>query len=477
MNFIKVYTLLVASVLWNDVYSQTAAKQYSGAELNQDFNYLVNSILTVHPDPFTVISEKKFHKQASDIQSQLNHPLSLKEYYRLIAPFVASLHDGHTRLSFPGKKLLVPTDYLFPFIVKSSIQEPYLKVTENVDDAYTPIPVGAEIISINSVSARQIIQKFIDNTSGETDPYRLKMGADFSMFGILLNAYYPFDSGYYEVQYKSEGQILSKKIKAVTVTQLMEIIQRKKNKPDESTSAPVDISQDYSLVLHPEIKTAVLEFKYMDGPEKFQQFLKDSFVKIRDENIQNLIIDIRENGGGNSSLGDNLLSYISAIPFSQYTKTLIKYSQLQKDVYEKKCEAENINCSTYIYIKTKNNGTQETILPDHLISPNSPQDQFNGKVYLLTSIRTFSSAMNFAQTFKYYKIGTIIGEETGGRIVSFGDYIPTELPHTKIPLSISTKKFYTAGATDKDIHGVIPDIKTPSDQALSYVVEKIKNGK
>jgi len=49
--------------------------------------------------------------------------------------------------------------------------------------------------------------------------------------------------------------------------------------------------------------------------------------------------------------------------------------------------------------------------------------------------------MNFAQCFKNYSLGTIIGEETGGWIVSYGDKILTQLPISEITLSISQKKF------------------------------------
>lgn len=79
--------------------------------------------------------------------------------------------------------------------------------------------------------------------------------------------------------------------------------------------------------------------------------------------------------------------------------------------------------------------------------------------------------MNFAQAFKHYKTGKIIGEETGGWIVSYGDKITMSLPISKLPLSISTKKFYTVGATDNDKHGVKPDIQINKEEALDYALK------
>ena len=92
---------------------------------------------------------------------------------------------------------------------------------------------------------------------------------------------------------------------------------------------------------------------------------------------------------------------------------------------------------------------------------------------ILTSLRTFSSASNFAQCFKNYKMGTIIGEKTGGWIVCYGDKVRTKLPITEMPLSISTKKFYTIGSADNDLHGIIPDIEIAAEKALEYTLTKI----
>ena len=44
--------------------------------------------------------------------------------------------------------------------------------------------------------------------------------------------------------------------------------------------------------------------------------------------IENLIIDIRDNGGGTSMAGDTLLSYIAKTPFMQYEKVWTKVTPI-----------------------------------------------------------------------------------------------------------------------------------------------------
>lgn len=465
---LKIIFTIATSVLFLNANAQNNLNYIKKENLNKDFDFLVNAITETHPNPYSIISKSEFYNKISKIKENFKDSLTLKEYYRMIAPMIGSLKDGHTSLKFPGRKLFNKTDNLFPFIIKSSLEKPFLSVTENLNNDYSQIPVGSEILKINDIPAEKIIEKIIENTSGESNVYRLKTGADFNFFGFVFGALYDLKENAV-VEYRFKGKIYEKTIPTVTLSNLMEIIQKKQN---QSSNQIQNIAiEDFSLVLKPEIKTAIFDIQYFNDEIKFQDFLKESFKKIKEQKIEKIVIDIRENGGGNSTLGDELLKYITSKPFKQFDNTTIKYSQLQKDFYKNYCESDTLkNCDTYNYIKTKKNGEMEVFPIKDLIQPYSNSESFSGKVYLLTSIRTFSSASNFAQAFKHYKIGEIVGEETGGWIVSYGDKIMSELPISKIPLSISTKKFYTVGATDKDLHGVKPDIEIKAEKALDYIL-------
>lgn len=106
---------------------------------------------------------------------------------------------------------------------------------------------------------------------------------------------------------------------------------------------------------------------------------------------------------------------------------------------------------------------------------------FNGDVYLLTSPNTFSSANILAAVFKCYDMGTIIGEETGGVTIAFGDLIYFSLPNTGLPGICSYKKFYHP-CGNPDNRGVIPDtevipdpedLKDNRDTVLEFTIETI----
>ncbi|HHD92455.1 MAG TPA: peptidase S41, partial [Candidatus Portnoybacteria bacterium] len=66
-----------------------------------------------------------------------------------------------------------------------------------------------------------------------------------------------------------------------------------------------------------------------------------------------------------------------------------------------------------------------------MIKLENKKNRFKGNVYVLTSKETYSSAADFAQAIKAYKLGKIIGEKTGGWIVCYGDIVEDQLPNSK----------------------------------------------
>lgn len=85
--------------------------------------------------------------------------------------------------------------------------------------------------------------------------------------------------------------------------------------------------------------------------------------------------------------------------------------------------------------------------------------------------------------FKELKLGTIIGEETGGTISYYGDFWYMKTPNTGITFYVSPKHFIQYGGTDLN-RGVVPDyliknkisdIKLKKDPLIEKAIEIINN--
>jgi C-terminal processing protease CtpA/Prc len=147
-------------------------------------------------------------------------------------------------------------------------------------------------------------------------------------------------------------------------------------------------------------------------------------------NTNSLIIDLRENRGGDNGM---LLLFCSYF-FNEKTNLYSTYFRDKE--------------------KTVQNNTQSKV---------SGQKYLNKKVYILTSKQSFSAAEGLAYFLKNYKLAKVIGENTGGA----ANPVDPFMIGNKYLLFIPVGKI-TATITDGNWEhtGVSPDINTTSEKAF-----------
>lgn len=183
----------------------------------------------------------------------------------------------------------------------------------------------------------------------------------------------------------------------------------------------------------------------------FPKFLDSVFRQIRDIKINQLVIDLRNNGGGDDEYGALLYSYLASKPF-YYFKEVVKLDNAK-------------------FLKVQH--PQLKPQPASAIA-------YAGKTSLLVDGLTFSTAADFSAIFKEHKRGLIAGMETGGTFQGNNSGVSTEvrLPRTGLVLSIPLWRYTNAVTDITSRNGVIPDVEIlPSifdvisgrDRAREYV--------
>jgi len=148
-----------------------------------------------------------------------------------------------------------------------------------------------------------------------------------------------------------------------------------------------------------------------------------------------LIIDLRENGGGDPAMVAFIVSYL----FDTH---------------------EHIND---LYNRSDNETTQYWTLPW------MPGERLTAQpVYVLTSQGTFSGAEEFAYDLKNLKRATIVGETTGGGAHPVRGL--TIDPHFSIAVPVA-RPINPVTRTDWEGTGVTPDYKTSRDDALPTAIK------
>ncbi len=194
------------------------------------------------------------------------------------------------------------------------------------------------------------------------------------------------------------------------------------------------------------------------------------FKEARTKQARTLIIDLRGNGGGNSSMSEVILKHLTGQKVRQYSKIRLKVSPEIMDRYPDD------------YLDLKGSIGQVVEFEEEARALPAVPALFTGKVFVLVDNSTFSSAADFAATIRGYGLGTLVGYETGGFATSFGDVYSTELEHSEIPFGVSHKQFFAAvPVPGDDRHGVMPDVpltdpilgkySSQPDPALAFVLD------
>lgn len=418
----------------------------------QDIDTLFSFIDQVHPDMYAVYPKQRLDKDIERVKSELEPSGDVFYFYKQVAPLVVKLGDGHTNVNFPHAVLSDCTDILlFPFFVKVTYPDKEILVQNNYKNT---IPIGAQIMSINNRQANDIVQDMLSCARGEKDFYKI-----WNLKGEFTHMLYTlYRDSIFEIEYLFNQVKYSTKVRGISYKECEDLWEQ---------NNPVVSSEKYTFRTLADKNIGIIEFNEFQDMEKFKVFLDSTFHILQKENIGNLIIDIRQNGGGSSRLGDELFQYISPVPFRQYGKTIVKTSDIKKQIYKTKYNED----------VTEPNGIKIYDENEKLIELRDNNLRYKGNVFLLISHTTFSSAANFSWAFKYFKMGTVVGEETGGMAVQFGETIAPTLPNSKFVIGISSKKFYSFGATDENIHGTLPDYEIEAEKALDFTIDLITREK
>jgi retinol-binding protein 3 len=154
-----------------------------------------------------------------------------------------------------------------------------------------------------------------------------------------------------------------------------------------------------------------------------------------------LIVDMRDNGGGQPAM----VAYVSSYLFS--TRTHLN------DLWERRSG------------KTEEFWTRDDV----------PGRRFGGEkpVYVLTSPRTFSGAEEFSYNLKSLKRATIVGETTGGGAHPVSGHRIDDHFMIGVPFA---RAINPITKTNWEGVGVEPDIKVPASDALTTALKLIREG-
>jgi uncharacterized MAPEG superfamily protein len=427
-------------------------RKFTPEQLIEDVDFYVKTLEEAHVNPYATVSAAKFRAHAENIKSKIRQhgAMTQKEFWRLFAPLVASVGDSHTivmETRFFTKAEDDPTKYL-------PVHADYIDGKVVVTDSFADekIEKGAMITAVNEVAAKELVRRLGDYQSG-TEREKTNRAAGWLWIGAA------------EVFGRPDEFTLSlaggKKV-TVKGMKLPELLKRMQAASKLKTTAATAASSNSPI----ELKFLDAETAYLNALtfeydlEKYKTHLKDVFMQIKSAGVRNLIIDVRNNRGGNSALGDALIDMFNAKPLRGWAskwKRSVFYAEALK-----RGESPLPESSIKKYLAAR---PGETLSSDFgTVTPGANPLRFGGQVYVLSGAKTFSSGVMFLGDVKDNKLAKIVGEETDEPACMFGEMSMFWLPHSRLRMSLSVKSWTPPSGVCNGTRGIVPDVvvKNPS---------------
>jgi len=378
-------------------------------EMTTDLNIFTEALIEGFPGLYDYITKQEFDSIIDKTRKAIEKPLKPLDFEKLIQNIISSIHDFHLcLLSPPLDKIKIPTyttDIRFGWfndtlMVRNTLPKDSLLINKQI----------VEIDGVPADSLRQNIKKYIPSSYKNTDGF-VKSYSDY--LGIAYFDWFYF----YKNKLANKNYKLTIKLADGTTHKFGGYFYKDRDKTkmyyNKSNFFYINDtdSANFTTKLLPN-KTAFVGV----GTFQLNEVELDSitnFVQLAiDSSYQNLIIDVRNNYGGEIEAINRLYGLIAQEPFSQTTYNRVN----KKGDFEFFKHCENYGPESGILFQEYNKQTDKEgyyLYSDSLLKPNV-NTNFKGKVYVLTNEISFSAATVFPAMVHKYKRGAIVGRETRG---------------------------------------------------------------
>jgi hypothetical protein len=443
-----------------------AGAVFSPRELRAELTGLVDTMREVGANPFANCPQAVFERLYAQTLATLNRPLDARGFFLAAAPLFAALNDGHVALGlgYAFEQWGNAGGKMFPLLLTFAGDELYIDTP--TDETLTK---GTQIESIDGVAARAIVEDVVALQGGQTALLRRAFAP--SLMRQFYYARYGERAAFEVVARLPDGRRIERHANAVTYDELH------RNTIDPAASP-------YAFTRIAGGRIGYIEYRQCRDIERFKTFLKATFTSIARTPVDGLVIDIRQNSGGDSTLNAELWKYIASKPFSDGGPVMMKVSSRLKREYG--FFRYNMQYFPPAWFVRDGSLLTQDYTWIATIRPGRNALRYRGPVYLLIGTKTFSSALGCAQEAKDYRLATLVGQETGEPLDATGTAYTGYAPRIGTRFQFTTR--YSWFPNHPKGRGVIPDvtiapttadIRSGKDPVLDYTVAQIlgRNGR
>jgi C-terminal processing protease CtpA/Prc len=399
-------------------------------DLLADFDAWMGAIRAFNPDPSIRSDLQQVSEQADRIRAQLTGPMTRRQAWLHFAQLNPYLRDAHSGVQMPDYRgaleaHLKAGGHIVPLEVRFAADGSLRVFT--VAPGAEAIKPGDRLASINGHSAAEMVATMLPLTIGDTP--RGQHAWLERRFAMLYRYLYG-DAGQYDVAVLSAATRCPLQIRTAGGTTL----------PEELQSQPSAAEAFDWRILAGDIGYLRVDSFAGEHKEALAKLTQAAFAAFKERQVRALIIDVRENGGGDDPLWQQeLVDHFTTRPYAQLSHYVTRITKEHADPGDVIGSLQNAD-----YTK-------------RFTPPAVDPVRFNGPVYILDGPYSYSATIQFIVAAQDFGLAAIAGEETAALSCQTGQVKFIDLPKTGLAAAVPVTA-YTRPSGQGCKRGVIPDV-------------------
>lgn len=424
------------------------------AALREDFEALYAGLQRAHYDLYAHTPKATLDRRFAEVLASLDQPLSLTDAQVRFQTFVAEGHVAHARIDFPGAAFGAYRETggaIFPLSVR--IEGERVFVTDNLS-GLPDIAPGAEIVRLDGQPIATWLTRLRRHISADN----------------LYLAHAILEPQFGAVLWLEQGPRDAYALTLNTDGRTQELTLPSRNRTDmraAAAQAPAMLELDYTervarvlpggiAYLRPGVFMNLGADPY--DTTEFHAFIDAAVTQFRAEGATHLLIDLRDNPGGDNSFSDRMISWFADEPFRFTSDFRVRVSPETVTSNAARLETASADSVSRRYAELFANASTGDVV-HFAIDMAQPRGsgRFEGSVYALINRRSYSNTVSVAAIIQDYGFGQIIGEPTADLVTTYGAMETFTLPHTGLVVGYP-KALIIRPNGDERVQGVTPDI-------------------